>query len=124
MAVDNNMAEIKAQAREALHEAMGVPATYLDDSLDDPVDLTVRWHHKLATAGAMEGGWDVQIIEGIDRLVFSQTELDEALDGDGLTLRQKGLVTITGYGATYELDFKEKGDGPQNVYWTVIKRDL
>jgi hypothetical protein len=123
----NSLADVKAQARRDLHAQAAVPATYIDDTLIETVPtavqtaagstLTVRWHSRLSRAGAREGGFDVEIVEGIERLVFSQDELDAL----GLTLRRKGVVTLTDYGMDFELDHEERPDGPVTVYWSVVK---
>lgn len=103
---------------------MAVPAIYTDP-LGEPypsdaqaaagLTLTVRWHNKLARAGNAEGGYSAEIIEGVDRLVFLQPQLDAL----GLVLERTGVVTIPGYGTAWELDSEAPTDGPLTVYWNV-----
>lgn len=117
------LAEIKAQARSSLHAAMGVPASY--DSVDGVTSvaadgtLTVRWHHKLAKPGELEGGFDAVIVEGIDRLVFQQPQLTAL----GITLQRNDLIRIPSLGpkAEWTLEHMEDPDGPLNVYWSVSR---
>lgn len=117
------LAEIKSQSRSSLHEAMSVPASY--DSVDGvttlPVTagLTVRWHNKLARQGALEGNFDAVIVEGIDRLVFRQ----EQLDALGITLARNDRIAVPSLGpkAAWTLEHAEDPDGPHNVYWSVSR---
>lgn len=117
-------AAYKAQAREALHSALANSATYTRGGATFPsaeqteagLSLTARWHNKLKIIGE-RGADDVGVIEGINRLVFSDAEL-AAL---GLTLERGGIVTVAGLNKSWRLDYREEPDGPQNVYWSVIE---
>lgn len=111
------IAEIKAASRQALHEGLAVDAFYTHNAHVD-VPITVRWHNKLARAGALEGGFDVEIIEGIDRLVFNEPELVLK----NIILQRNATVRIPELGgAVFRLDVEEPRDGPVNLYWTVAK---
>lgn len=119
------IAEIKAASRSAIHDHAAVDAVY-QDKYTDPANITVRWHTKLQRSGALEGGYDVEIIEGINRLVFNETNLAEATSvADGspqpVTLRKRGSVTIPEWGVTFSLDTLEDPDGPLSIYWSVVK---
>lgn len=116
-----DLARTKLQSRQALHRVLAVSGVY-EDSDTPPTGITVRWHNKLARNGALDGGFDVEIIEGIDRLVFAQSELAVALAGAPLTLKSGGTVTIAKYGAVYDLEAQEPDDGPENRYWAVSHR--
>lgn len=97
---------------------MAEPATYTAlDSSFYPDGLSVRWHNKLSRAGNEQGGFSTDIIEGIERLVFSQDELDAL----GLVLERGGIVDVPGYGLRFVLDTSEPADGPVNVYWVVTQ---
>jgi len=117
-------AEYKTQAREALHAALANSASYTfggntfptPEQLDAGLNLTARWHNKLKIIGERSQD-DVGVIEGINRLVFTQPELDAL----GLTLARNALVAVAGLGKTFRLDYAEEGDGPLNVYWSVIE---
>lgn len=117
------LAEIKAQARSSLHAEMSVPASY--ESADGLTalavndGLTVRWHYKLSKPGQLEGNFDAVIVEGIDRLVFQQPQLDTL----GVTLGRGDIVRVPAYGPTaaWELDNEEETDGPLNRYWAVTR---
>lgn len=111
-----DLAVLKAQARQSVHDTLAVSAVYQDDDTQ-PTGITVRWHNKLARAGALDGGFDVEVIEGINRLVFNEPEITSK----GITLRHDGRVTIPQYNLTFSLDSQEPGDGPTNIYWTVAQ---
>jgi hypothetical protein len=115
----SGVAELKAECRQVLHENLAVSAFYSDGETPEPAEpnCTVRWHNKLARNGALDGNYAGEIIEGIDRLVFQDAELNS----NNLTLRQGGRVRIPDLVATFELDVREPGDGPLNVYWTVAR---
>jgi hypothetical protein len=118
------LSEIKAQARQALHGAMGEPVSYSFGGVTYPTDeqiaaglsLTARWHNKMRIQGERDSS-DVGILEGINRLVFNTDNL-AAL---GLTLERLGEVTVPGYGKSFRLDQHEEPDGPFNDYWSVIE---
>lgn len=120
-----DMAQAKAQNRQVVHSTLAVPAFYDDDTLIEPVAITVRWHNKLSRAGALEGGYGVEIIEGIDRLVFNEPELTSK--EPPLTLIEGGTVTIPSLAAlagspvSFTLESEEPGDGPVSVYWSVSR---
>jgi hypothetical protein len=117
-------AELKSQLRPALHAALANAATYTlggstfptEEQTEAGLSLTVRWHNKIKITGERTQD-DVGVIEGINRLVFSQDELD-ALE---LTLARLAVVEVAGLGKRFRLDFAEEGDGPHNVYWSVIE---
>lgn len=114
-----NFAQYKRQARRALHGIMAVPAFY-QDSLTASTPVTVRWHNKLVTNGASQDGFDAQIIEGVNRLVFLESEIALA----GITLRRGGLVTVIDYDdILFKLDTQAPQDGPENIYWNVTIAD-
>lgn len=120
------ISEYKAQAREALHEALSEPASYTapgaaeavptPEQLEAGLSLTVRWHNKLKIVGE-RGQDDVGVIEGINRLVFNADQLDAL----GLVLAQRGVVECPGLGKSWRLNYPEESDGPLNRYWSVIE---
>lgn len=115
-------AEAKADARQAIHDRLAVSANYTfgeTEVRDDPAGLrlTVRWHNKLAKTGQLDGGFDAQLIEGIDRLVFNETQL-RAL---GLELTRNAIVEVPSWNSTFQLAAAELMDGPLNIYWQVTR---
>jgi hypothetical protein len=111
--------ETKLKARQALHGLASTSASYAGPG-DQAGDVTVRWHNKTAIAvGELEGAGYASLFAGIDKLIFQQSNLDEA----EVTLATGGVVTITKYGVDYvfTLDSRLPNDGPENVYWTVTK---
>lgn len=94
---------------------MAVPAFYSDVDTASTA-ITVRWHNKLVSNGASIDGFDASIIEGINRLVFQESDLITA----GIALRRGGLVIVPDYDlAAFKLDSEAPQDGPENVYWNV-----
>jgi hypothetical protein len=89
--------------------------------------VTVRWHNKLARpVGDIENGGYAEILAGVDRLVFSQENLDAPLQADGtiaapVILKRNGIVEFPQYDMAFKLDVPEPGDGPINVYWAVTR---
>lgn len=129
-----DLVEIKARTRRAIHGRLAVSALYYPGgSLDDPADpavegITVRWHNKIDTTGDLDGSYG-SVIEGIDRLIFSQTNLDEVNaerienDLDPISLARGALVEITGYqDAYFSLDSQEPADGPEEIAWVVARQ--
>lgn len=120
------ISEYKTLAREALHGALSEPASYTApgaaeavptaEQLEAGLSLSIRWHNKLKIVGERSQD-DVGVIEGINRLVFNS----EQLDALGLVLAQRGVVEAPGLNKRWRLDYPEEGDGPLNVYWSVIE---
>lgn len=84
----------------------------------DKAKLSVRWHNKLARPqGNLDGDY-VDILEGLDRIVLNQDQLDAL----GIDLLRGDIITFPKYGGfQVELDQREPGDGPKNVYWHVTR---
>jgi hypothetical protein len=116
-----DFAAAKARVRQIVHNTLAVPASYLDDTLDEAVSINVRWHDKINRLGNLENmGWAEQI-DGIDRIIFNLPEVTSK----GLTLQQKGVVTLTNplYGSTsFTLEAQEPIIGPIEVIWIVSKQ--
>lgn len=116
-----DFAQLKSQARQALHDAMAVPARYIDDDLVMPVDLTVRWHNKIDRFGNLvETGYS-EVIEGVNRVIFNRAQLTAR----GVLLQVGGEVVITapGFdGVTLVLSSMEPHAGPVEEIWLVVQR--
>lgn len=122
------IAELKTQSRLALHRAMAVSAVYTDDNWPDGVAVTVRLHNRLSRNGSQPGGWDSEVLEGIDRVVFNETNLSteatSVLTGEPVVLVPvtAGEVIIPEYqDARFSLDSREPSDGPESQYWSVSR---
>lgn len=109
-----DLAALKASSRQALHECLAVAAFY-EDSETPPTGITVRAHNKMVRAGALDGGFGVEVFEGLDRLIFNAPEIISK----NIVLFHGGYVTIPQYGLRYSLEAQEQSDGPVNIYWTV-----
>lgn len=83
-----------------------------------PVDITVRWHHRIDRFGDIESGGYAEQIDGIERALFNR----ELLAENGVVLRRNGIVTLTEGewgGVKLRLDTKEPRDGPVEEIWGV-----
>lgn len=97
-------------------QSAGGAVTPSPEQIEAGLSLTVRWHHKLKIIGENTQA-DAGILEGVNRLVFNQPQLDSL----GLVLAKHGIVDIAGLGKRLRLDYLEESDGPLNVYWSVIE---
>jgi len=114
------LALAKANLRQAVHDAFCVDATYKDSSLTEAVAITVRWHNQIANLGQMDADGYAELIQGIERIIFNTTNLTDA----GVTLKSKGVVTITltGWGSPkFSLTTKEPMVGPLEEIWQVTR---
>lgn len=118
-----SMSAIKAAARAALHEKAAEPCTHTRGAVVTPdaaqtaagLELSVRFKSKMKLASAESDG--VSILENIESLIFRQEQLDDL----GITLDHSDIITIPGYSLVFVLDQEMDTDGPQNVYWTVVR---
>lgn len=111
-----DITDAKTKARRRVHKLAAAPALYVDETLDAPVDITVRWHNKIIPAESING--ESEIISGIERLIFNEEEL-AALDPPVVPMRG-AIVTIPKYDdMQFELGFEEPNDGPVTTAWSV-----
>lgn len=110
-------AEIRAQAREAIHVQFAHAAHYTDSGHGVPVPLNVRWHgQNVAPIGDFEGAGYARILDRVDRIIFLRSELTAA----ALVLGRGGRVSFPLLGgATFILDHLMPADGPTTELWTV-----
>jgi hypothetical protein len=131
-----SLADIKLKARRLLHARAAVAATLTDD--DHPSGLifpdgyagpglVVRYHNKIDRSGDLDGDW-AEVIDGIDRLVFSDENIaavSAALVEAGelpLSLDRAAVVTIPEYkGLRFTLDSQQPPDGPLETIWVVAR---
>lgn len=132
-----SLADIKTQARRAIHGRLAVPATLVDEDHPDGLIfaddyagevLTVRYHNKLDRSGDLSADY-AEIIDGIDRLVFldeNVAAVSAGLVANGeapLALSRGAEVTIAGYkGLTFVLDSQQPPDGPSETVWVVARK--
>jgi hypothetical protein len=131
-----SLLDIKLKGRRAIHSRASFDVTYIDDDHPDGLAFAVdyagqglraRYHTKLARNGDLDGTY-AEVIEGIERLVFSDenvAEVSAALVANGeppLVLNRTGRVTIDAVkGAVFSLDSEEPADGPIETIWTVAR---
>lgn len=116
-----NLAATKARARRDIHRKMSVAAQHADNVTGVLTDITVRWHNKLAILGDLQDSGYANIIEGIDRVIFSRDELSAA----GITPKRGDVVIMTAEGydnAQLILEVKEKVAGPVEEIWQVTRK--
>lgn len=126
----------RVQVRKTVHDTFSVQAFYRNSDADIPVELTVRYHTKLALQGGPNDteGY-AQYYENIDRVIFSTTELSEKT----IEVKRGGTLWIPGYGdgvlygadsqlsgptegsIAFELDVAEPLNDPAYVIWNVTK---
>jgi len=106
-------------ARRTVHDTMGLNVNYVHTGMVLPVALRVRWHNKQMLNGDLvEGGWSEQI-DGINKIIFDSTELDEK----GVSLKRGGTVTFTDplwAGTVLTLDSQEPDTGPIKRVWRTV----
>jgi hypothetical protein len=116
-----DFAALKSRSRQALHDALAVPADYIDEDLVMPAELTVRWHNKINRFNSADELGLAEYIEGIDRVIFNIPQLE----AQGVVLKAGGEVTLTHpafEGAVLVLSAKEPQVGPIEEIWLVGKR--
>lgn len=129
--------EIKVQGRRRIHGLAAVACDLVDSAhpngmqyADDYTGprLTVRYHNKLVQTGDLDGAYG-QVIDGIDRLVFSDENLSAvnvALADNAevpLVLARGSVVTIPSYKSLrFTLDAREPSDGPLESVWAVARQ--
>lgn len=132
----NGVADHKLKTRRLIHARAAVSCVYKDEVhpaglvFDDGYTgggLTVRYHNKMSRGGDLDGDY-ADVIDGIDRLVFSDenvAEVSAALVANGqpaLVLRRGAVVTIPAYkGLMFTLDTAEPPDGPLEAAWVVAR---
>lgn len=119
-----SISDIKRKARTQLHLKFGEPCTYTSpDGVVFPsveqtaagLSLSVRFGTKLKTFEPEAEA--VTIIENVERVIFSQDELD-ALE---LEPENAGQLDISGLELVLDLDQQMQPDGPLNRYWTITR---
>jgi hypothetical protein len=92
---------IKAKARGDLHQAMKVPAYYLETRVADPVPVEVRVHTKFKALGDLKGtsfSYAEQESE-VPQLIFWHAELEAA----SIDLANKAIIMV-GPEEGYQID--------------------
>lgn len=105
--------------RTVVHDTMSIPAEYQAPGQFGRVPVRVRWHDRLVLQGNMGETGYADVIEGIDRAIFSRDQLSEK----GITLQRLGTIHLPAAynGVVLTLDALEKTDGPVNIVWKVTR---
>lgn len=130
-----DFAKTKTLARRTVHATLGVRAFYQDASMNEPAEITVRWHNKIDRFGDLESQSYAEIIQGIDRVLF------DAVQARTLNVKRGGVVTIpslaAGMGAAlgsplggegvgppaFVLQNREPNNGPVVEAWEVTRKE-
>lgn len=114
-----SFADIKTQARRAVHSAFAVPVLFYPGgstvaaSPENP--LMARLHNKVQiSADPLSGGY-AQIVEGVTRVIFDRDTLQAA----GIAPRQGDVVEFTAYKVRVRLDTRDTPNGPVTDRWSV-----
>ena len=113
------IAEIKANARRALHGALSVPATWTSALTGETKAVTVRWHNKQALRGELSSDGYAQMLETQDRLVFNMEEL--ATLQITLSRGDKILMPPIYENAELQIEEMEEITGPIEQIWQSVR---
>ncbi len=113
-----SLADLKRDARQAMHDTLSITAAYMDDSLAAPLAVQVRVHNRIVREMDMPGNGMTEMLSSIDRIIFDR----EALADDEVALRRGGIITVPEWETTFELDIRDAYDGPVEEIWTVVRR--
>ncbi|QPB11455.1 hypothetical protein JT321_gp28 [Providencia phage Kokobel1] len=114
-------AKHKARMRKAVHSAFLLSGDLIRAG-QETVNLSVRYHNKIALMGdLMEAGYS-EVIDGVDRAIFNREELKEK----GITLVRGNIIQLTDPGfeeIKFSLEAQEPYNGPIEVKWQVKRID-
>ncbi len=115
-------AELKATARQTVHETFGVQAFYTDASVTVPVEMRARLHDRTGKpyGGLVDGDGYADIIESIDQIVL----IPKDIAGNAVALQRNGEFTFPTMfpGATFTLDLRIPSVGPLEERWQVSRK--
>jgi hypothetical protein len=109
-----DFAQARGLARRTVHDTMRVAGSYVAPGGSSPVELYVRWHHKMGLSGDIDNAGYAQMMVGVEVLIFDKDELTEK----GVTLQFGGEVSLAG-GVVLSLGAKHPDDGPVKEVWSV-----
>lgn len=114
--VSFNFADLKIETRRVVHDTLGVPAFYQDDSMSAAKSITARWFNKTAKYGDLVETGYAEVVEGVDRVVLFPC------DYPTVRFQRLGVVTFPQYGRSFRLDILEPSDGPGGqAVWQVVQ---
>lgn len=123
-----DFAQVKALARQTVHDALAVRAFYEDASTNPPVEVRARWHNKIDRFGDLDSQSYAELIQGVDRIIF------DAGIARSLNIKRGGIVTFPDYSPTptgpsddtplaFTLMVKEPSAGPVSEVWVVARKE-
>lgn len=109
-----DFAALKATTRRVVHDTLGVPAFYQDNSMSAPQPIRARWYNKDAQLGDLMDQGYAEVVQGVDRVVVFPC------DYPTLNFIRGGVVTFPGYQRAFRLDVLEDADGPLKAIWQSV----
>lgn len=119
-----SLSALKRKARSKLHKQFGEPCVYTApdgtvtpsaEQLAEGLALHARSANRLRQFTPESEA--VTILEGVERVIFNQDELDAL----GLVPEHAGRLVLPDLELTFDLDQQMDPDGPLNRYWTVTR---
>lgn len=104
--------EIRAAARDRVHEAFGGGATYFAPGSSEGVAVTIRHHTATVVDGDLDREGYAERIEDINRVV---------LDTDEVTPAYKGKLVLANGDVLY-LEVSERQDAGRYQVWNVLRQ--
>lgn len=115
-------AEIKATARQTVHETFGVQAFYQDAVVTVPVEMRARLHDRQGKpyGGLVDGDGYADIVESIDQIVL----IPRSIYGACVELQRNGEFTFPTMfpGSVFTLDLRIPSQGPLEERWQVSRK--
>ncbi len=84
--------ELKASARDTVHETFGYAASYTYAAGGDPFDVTVRLHRGVERMGTLENG--ATVAETRDEIVLLASEVPNPQHGDEIEVTDEGTFIV------------------------------
>ena len=112
--------EAISKARRVVHDTFRVPVQYeAPGSGGVLVPLFVRWHDRLTLQGNIVDSGYVDVLQGVDRIIFDREELT----AKSITPLRAGKVHFGDkfQNAVLALEAREPSDGPINEVWKVAR---
>lgn len=112
-----DFASAKALVRRTVADTFGVQAFYVDDSLNAPEEIRVRYHlRKVITQGDIVETGYANVLENIEKVVLYPS------DYPTLTFKRGGKVTIPSAGeGALVLALAEQGTNVLDQVWQVVR---
>ncbi len=122
-----DFSKAKLLVRQTVHETLAVQAFYRDSSMNAYVPVKARWHNKIDRMGDLDNQSYAELIQGIDRVIFSAEEART------LGVKRGGEIMFSGYSPSndsgeggdlrFTLQVREPAGGPFEEVWEVSRKE-